>query len=142
MPLGGDIPAFSGAVPGDAFALPVVVKAGAQSSGTSSTSGTGKRAPVTANISAANSQIVAAQGAGRRITIYRGTVHNRAAVAQVVSLKDGSGGYIGWRAQIGANQQGSVFEFVSGWDLTPNGGFFADAESSSVDINVTDWGVA
>jgi len=126
----------------NAFAVPVrqIGGASASSSGPAVSSGVGKHNPVTANISAAGQTVIPAQGVGRRIVIRKLSVHDRG-VEQVVSLRDGVGGYIGWTADLAPDGGGSLGDFGSGWYLTDNGAFAADATAASVDINVTDWGV-
>lgn len=144
MTLASDVIAFSGTPPADAMAIPVRQvgggAGGASSSGTPVSSGVGKRAPVTANISASGQTIIAAQGAGTRIVIRKVAILNRG-VEQVVSLRDGVGGYIGVTANLAADGGGVLLDFGTGWYLANNGAFAADATASSVDVNVTDWGV-
>lgn len=127
--------------PADASAVPVrQVGGGASDSGSTVGSGVGKRAPVTANISASGQTIIAAQGVGRRIVVRKVAILN-SGVEQVVSLRDGVGGYIGVTAGLAPDGGGVVLDFGTGWYLADNGAFAADAQSASVDVNVTDWGV-
>lgn len=99
------------------------------------------RTPVNANASGANQQVIAAQGASARIVVRKLSLHNAAAVAQLVTIRDGSGGYVAWKGVLAASGGGSLVDFGKGWYLTPNSGLFLSATSSNVDINVTDWGV-
>lgn len=99
--------------------------------------------PVTANGSGAGTQIIAAPvgaGFGSIILIRKGSLHNRAAVENVVSLREGAGGNIVFTANLAADGGGSLFDFGDGWPLPANTALVADIGGASCDVNVTDWG--
>jgi hypothetical protein len=100
-------------------------------------------APVTANGSAAGLSVIATPGANLSLYICKGSIHNRAAAVQVVSLRDGAAGTIRYTAQVAANAGGTLFDFGSrGWKLTANTALVADIAAASVDVNVTEYYIA
>lgn len=62
--------------------------------------------PVTVNGSAAGVVVIAAPAVGTRLVIRKGSVHNRAAAENVISLRDGAAGTIRWTLNAAADGGG------------------------------------
>jgi hypothetical protein len=101
--------------------------------------------PVTLNATASgDTTVIAAPGVGQRIHVCKASVHNRAGSARVVSLTDGAGGTVRWRAEIGSNGGGSLIDFGDhGWALTANTALVVNLDAAGdVDVNITEYYVA
>jgi len=99
--------------------------------------------PVTANGSAAGLVVISAPGAGVSLYICKGSLHNRSASAQVVSLREGTTGSIRFTANLAASGGGSLFDFgPRGWKLPTNTALVADIAAASADVNVTEYYIA
>jgi hypothetical protein len=99
-------------------------------------------APVSVNATASgNTTVIAAPGGSLVLHICKASVHNRAAAARVVSLTDGAGGTVRWRAEIGINGGGSLIDFGSrGWRLTANTLLNVNLDAAGdVDVNITEY---
>lgn len=98
------------------------------------------QAPVTVNGTASGTSVIAAPGATVRLYILKGSLLNRAATETVVSLREGTGGTIRFRANLAVDGGGVLFNFGErGWQLPLNTALIADIGQDSVDVNVTEY---
>lgn len=96
--------------------------------------------PVTINATASgDTTVIAAPGASLSLYVQRGSLHNRGASTNVVSLRDGTAGTIRWRAELAADGGGSIFDFGDlGWKLTANTLLATNLTATGdVDVNIT-----
>lgn len=107
------------------------------------TSGTAPSAPLTVNGSAAGTSVIVSPGGSNRLYIQKGSLHNRAAAENVVSLRDGAAGTIRFTANLAADGGGTMFDFgLRGWQLTAATALVADIGAASVDVNITEYYIA
>jgi hypothetical protein len=102
-------------------------------------------APVTVNATASgDTTVISAPGAGVSIHVCKASVHNRDTANRVVSLRDGAGGTIRWRAEIASEGGGSLIDFGDrGWKLTANTALVVNLDAAgNCDVNVTEYYLA
>ena len=95
--------------------------------------------PITANGSGAGTEVIAAPGVSTHLRIKIGSMHNRAAAENIVSLREGAAGTIRFTANLAADGGGSLLDFGRGWDLPENTALVADIGAASVDVNITEY---
>jgi len=98
----------------------------------------------TAVTASGNTSLIVAPGASLSLYIVRGSAHNGGSSDIVLQLKDGSAGFIHWRALLAKNGGGSLFDFGSrGWKLTANTALFGNLSAGGdVQVNVTEYYIA